>query len=293
MSMVSIVIPSHNRPDLLDRLLASIRCQTFLDFEVVVVDDASSDRAAYDRVLGRYSGDISLRYIRNRENCGAQYSRNRGVTESKGELVAFVDDDDEWLPRKLERQTAIFASATEQLGLVYAWADSVDENGLILHQYRAAYRGNVLKDLINNCFIPSPTVVVRRAALERTGGFDESLPSCQDWDMWTRIAEAGYELDVAEEVLALHHKHERASIGTSPRSPLGFYRFYGKHADLYKRMGMKNNLSEKYRGLAHLAILAGDCKLAGVALHCSVALWKGNWKAWVRLSQFLIGRVKC
>ncbi len=289
MSLFSVVIPSFNRADFLARLLESIRRQSFRDFDVVVVDDASADRQAYERVEAQFSRDFPLRFLRNKENRGAQYCRNRGIAESQGELVAFVDDDDEWLPAKLERQAAVVRASGERLGLVYAWADAVDEDGTVLERYRAAHRGCVLAELLDACFVPSPTVVVRRAVLERAGWFDESLPSCQDWDMWTRIAEAGYDVDLAQEVLALHHKHGRARIGTSPGALEGFHRCYAKHAALYERTGMTKNLSEKYRWLAHRAALAGDRDLAKTALRRSIALWKGNGKAWLRYAQLLVG----
>lgn len=287
MSLFSVVIPSYDRPDLLVRLLESIRRQTFRDFDVTVVDDASADREAYTLVIARFSREIPLRFLRNDENRGAPFSRNRGIAESRGEFVAFVDDDDEWLPAKLERQAALIRGAPARVGLVYTWADEVGEDGAVTHRYRAVQRGDVLARLIDDCFVPSPTVAVRREVFDRSGDFDESLPSCQDWDMWTRIAETGYEFDVVEEVLALHHKHGRASIGTSSQSRQGYFKYYTKHALLYERARMTRNLSEKYRGLAHWAALSGDHDLARAALCRSVGLWTGNWKSWVRYMQLL------
>jgi glycosyltransferase involved in cell wall biosynthesis len=219
---------------------------------------------------------------------GAQRSRNVGIQESGGAFLAFVDDDDEWMPQKLERQAALLANAPDRVGLVYAWADTVKQDGTPGHPYRSAQRGDVLKTLLDVCFIPSPTVVVRRTALEESGGFDESLPSCQDWDMWTRVVQAGYGIDVVEEVLARHHKHGRASIGTSPSSLDGFMRYYAKHAHLYRQEGMARNLSEKYRGLADEAARAGDRTLTQAALRLSLEYWNGNWKAMVRYAQFLL-----
>lgn len=289
MSLFSIVTPSYNRPDFLARLLESICHQTNRDFEVFVIDDASPDQEAYERVVGQFTQAIPLRYLRNEVNRGAQYSRNRGVAASTGKLIAFVDDDDEWMPQKLERQAALFSSASERLGLVYTWADAVNEEAIVLHQYRAVYHGNVRAELLDACFIPSPTVVLRRTAIEKVGGFDESLPSCQDWDMWIRIAEAGYDIDVVKDILALHHKHQRASIGTSIRSLEGFFRFYEKHTALYKRLGMVRNLSEKYRGLAYQANKTGNRNMAILALRRSITLWKTNVKAWIRYVQLLLG----
>lgn len=292
MSLFSIIIPSHDRAALLVRLLESIGRQTCRDFEVILVDDASLDREAYDRIVQQFGGALPLRYIRNARNRGAQYSRNCGVEAATGTWLAFVDDDDEWLPRKLERQAQALADAPAQVGLIYAWADAVGADGAPLHTYRSGLRGALMKELCEGCFIPSPTVVVRRAALEKAGKFDEILTSCQDWDMWLRVAEAGYDIEVVPEVLALHHKHGGPSIGTSPRSLLGYYRFYQKHETLYRQMGLRRYLSEKYRGLAHQASRAGDRFLAGKALGRSLALWKGNWKAWVRRLEWALGHSK-
>ena len=290
MNLFSIVIPSYNRPDLLARLLESISYQTTRDFEVFVVDDASLDKESYERIVEKFSHYIPVHYLRNDKNRGAQYSRNRGIAESTGKLIAFVDDDDEWLPEKLERQAAIFKAGSERLGLVYSWADAVGENGTVLHQYRAVHRGDTLAELLDTCFIPSPTVVIPRLTIQNVGEFDESLPSCQDWDMWVRIIEAGYDIDVAKEVLALHHKHGRASIGTSNRSLDGFFQFYTKHRKLYIKMRMSKDLSEKFRWLAYQATQINNHELTGKSLRFSVSLWRRNLKAWIRFGQFTLGR---
>jgi len=289
-SLFSVVVPTYQRAVLLERLLESIARQTTRDFEVLVIDDASGDEYRYERVIERFSGEYPLRYLRNDTNRGAQYSRNRGVSASNGELIAFVDDDDEWLPRKLEREAAVFGGAAPSVGLVYSWADAVAEDGAVVHRYRAVVRGNALREILEACFIPSPTVVVRRVVLEKVGIFDESLESCQDWDMWTRVVVAGFDIEVAEEVLALHHRHTGPSVGASPRSLEGYRNFYGKHMQQYERMGMHKNLSEKFRALAQQAARAGDRETARYALHRSIRLWMANWKAWVRYAQSLGGR---
>ena len=287
---ISIVVPSCNRPDLLARLMSSIAAQTYSNYEVVVVNDGSSDQVGYAAIIDRFSMIMAVRYFRNPRNMGAQFSRNRGVYEARHDWIAFVDDDDEWLPEKLEKQAALLASSPGSVGLVYSWADGVLEDGSVKHRYRSSHRGPVLEALLDACFIPSPTVVIRRSALEKAGSFDESLPSCQDWDMWTRVAAAGFAVDLAEEVLAIHHRHGKPSIGASPRSLQGFCMYYEKHAPLYARARMMRNLSEKYRSLAFQAAGTGDRDLAGLALRKAVAANIWNWKAWVRSLQFVMQR---
>jgi len=290
MSLFSIVIPSYNRPDFLARLLTSINYQTLRNFEVFVIDDASTNKVSYEQVIKQFSPRMPIRYFRNSKNRGAQYSRNRGIEESDGTYIAFVDDDDQWLPDKLEQQAAIFKNGSARLGLVYAWADTVREDSAILHRYRTVHKGSPLAVLLDTCFIPSPTVVIPRLTIENVGKFDESLQICQDWDMWIRIVEAEYEVDVVEKVLALHHKHKRASIGTSNKSLYGFFQFYTKHKDLYIRMQMSKDLSEKFRWLAFQASQAKYHDLAENALRNAIGLWRGNLKAWIRFVQLFLGK---
>ena len=226
---VSIVIPTFRRPDLLIRLLQSIQEQTYTDYEVIVVDDCSPNRNEYTTVIQQASSLFhEFSFLRNESNQGAPYSRNRGIYQAKYDLVALVDDDDEWLPEKLARQVEIFKRETEHVGLVYTWADVI-ENGERIPLYRSNIEGKCLRQILNTCFIPSPSVMARKQALEDAGFFDERLPSCQDWDMWTRILTKGYEARVVREVLTLYHRQTSNSIGTSKKARTGYSMYYQKH----------------------------------------------------------------
>ncbi|MBB6091260.1 glycosyltransferase involved in cell wall biosynthesis [Povalibacter uvarum] len=226
---VSIVIPTFARPALLRRLLDSILLQTHPAYEVIVVDDCSPQTDEYENLRKEYSGRFAqFSFLRNPGNRGAPFSRNRGIREARYELVALVDDDDEWLPQKLERQLRIFGQEPERVGLVYTWTDVV-ERGERTPFYRSSIEGACLRQLVSECFIPSPSVMLRKNALLDAGLFDEQMPSCQDWDMWTRVVDRGYEVRVAREALTLYHKQEGASIGTSPRARTGYVMYYRKH----------------------------------------------------------------
>lgn len=288
MNLVSIVIPSYGRPDLLERLLRSIKAQSFRGFEVIVIDDNSPQQEAYGRCIENFSRDLNIYIYRNDKNRGAQYSRNRGLSLAKYKYIAFVDDDDEWLPKKLEMQVGLLESSPKELGFVYSWADSVDQSDNIVFKYRSIYNGDNLGVLLDSCFIPSPTVIVKREVFDKVGGFDENMISCQDWDMWTRIVEFGFFYDVIKEVLALNHKHDKKSIGNSSNSFMGYYQYYEKHYTYYRNLGMNKNLSEKYRGIAYALMNVKEKRLARNSLIKSLAMWKLNWKSLIRLCQTVL-----
>ncbi len=136
MYKVSIVIPTYKRPEYLNKLLASINRQTFKDYEIIVVDDNSPNQAEYKIVYEKYK-DMNKEFtlLKNASNRGAPYSRNRGINAAKYDLIALVDDDDEWLPLKLEKQVEIFENNDPTLDLVYTWADALNADGKIVYQY--------------------------------------------------------------------------------------------------------------------------------------------------------------
>ena len=227
---VSIVIPTYKRPDYLDRLLKSIKNQTFKEFEVIVIDDNSPNYDEYERIINKYSIVFEeFKFLRNDENKGAPHSRNKGITEAKYDLVALVDDDDEWLPLKLEKQIELFKKSTDKVGVVYTWTDVINENRDVMHEYRSNLEGFLKKEILEDCFIPSPSVMVRKKAILDAGLFDERFPSCQDWDMWTRIIFKGYEVKVVKEVVTLYNKHSGESIGLSKNANIGYLMYYKKH----------------------------------------------------------------
>lgn len=227
---VTVVIPTYKRFDYLERLLLSIEKQTFKDFEVIVVDDHSEDQESYENVISKFkSSFFPLTYLSNEENSGAPHSRNRGINLAKGEFIALVDDDDEWLPEKLAKQVAKFEESDEKVGIVYTWADVVNSNKEKIDENRSSISGDARGQIINHCFICSPSVMVRRSAIIKSGLFDENFPSCQDWDMWTRMIFDGNHCSFVDEPLVLYYKHDGPSIGTSPRALLGFRMYYKKH----------------------------------------------------------------
>lgn len=230
MSGVSIVIPTYNRSSLLVRLLESIHLQTYKNYEIIIIDDNSLNKEKYNEIIEDYKSIFNeLIYVRNNKNMGAPYSRNRGIKLAKFDLIALVDDDEEWLPDKLQKQVEVFDSSSKKVGIVYTWANVVDNNGRIIYKYRSEIEGNPIYNIVKENFICSSSVMVKKKAIMKGGLFDENLPSCQDWDMWLRILKKGYHCKVIKELLTLSYKHDKPSIGKSKYAKIGYRLFYIKH----------------------------------------------------------------
>ena len=199
--VVSVVIPTHNRPKLLERSIRSVLAQTFDDFEVLVVDDGSTDDTQ-DRVLA--VKDTRLRYIRHPVRRGAPAARNSGVENAIGEFIAFQDSDDVWLIDKLEKQVALIQESPATTAVVYSGFLRV-KNGSLKYTPKSEdkqIRGKILPDLLSGNFVSTQTMLVRRGAFDEIGAFDPDLRRLQDWDLAIRLADR-YEFDLVDEPLAM------------------------------------------------------------------------------------------
>lgn len=228
---VSVVVPTYGRPNYLKRLLQSIKRQTRPVDEIIVVNDCSPDIDAYCAVIRQFAESMNIRHIVNKTNQGAPVCRNIGIEASNYKYIALTDDDDEWEAEKNAMEFELIRRGN--IGLVYSHGISVDETGKVLYKFAGTGRGHDLKILLSECFIPSSSVMVTYEAICTAGMFDPKLPSCQDWDMWVRIVQAGYAYDVVARTLLVYHKHSEPSIGAGPKAKKGYKLFYRKHLKLY------------------------------------------------------------
>ena len=182
--VVSVVIPTYNRVNYVLQTLDSVFAQTFTDFEIIVVNDGSSDdTAARLRPLAETG---RIRYL-EQPNAGHAAARNRGLAEVRGEFVAFLDDDDLWPLDKLAWQVAILREEPG-VDVVYGQRTIMDGDGEP-HPGEHAPEGEVLAQFASQGWIQSPgQVLIRRTALTRTGGFDPAFWGTEDWDLWLRLA---------------------------------------------------------------------------------------------------------
>jgi len=183
--LVSVVVPTHNRPEMLAEALASVRAQTFTDYEIIVVSNGENDdmrgqsRACATSYGARYfelsEGNVSI-------------ARNYGVNQAYGEWIAFLDDDDLWAPTKLERQIA----EARRTGADMVSCDYVEfysDGREIVHRPRFTDGLSRIKAIsLLHWWSPTSVAIIRKAVFDQTGGFDPRLWSCEDMDMWRRIS---------------------------------------------------------------------------------------------------------
>jgi glycosyltransferase involved in cell wall biosynthesis len=208
-SLVSVVIPTHNRAGLLARAVRSVLEQTYCHFELLVVDDASTDDT--EKTMGRFC-DGRIRYIKHLECRGGSAARNTGIAQARGDFIAFLDDDDEWLPDKLALQMARFRE-NPRIGAVYTGLLFVEcETGRIVNVRIPRKRGYLFDDLMVSNVVGTPsTVVVRKELLDRAGLFDETIRALEDLDMWRRMGRICY-FDYVKEPLMRYGLHGYARV---------------------------------------------------------------------------------
>lgn len=232
MIKVSIVIPTYERAHYLSQLLNTISKQTFKDYEVIIIDDCSKSKKEYEAVIDQYANIIeNITYKRTERNYGTPtHARNVGVKMAKGKFIAFCDDDDEWYPQKLELQVKRIEMEKE-MALVYTWADAIDaSNGEVIDRYRGELEGDIVKELLKKNFIPTSSVLVRRAALMKAGGMDENMRfCCEDWDTWIRILKEGNSCGVVKQVLLKYYRRSGECFSMLPDIQKGYLQFYKKN----------------------------------------------------------------
>ena len=209
-SLVSVIIPTYNRADYLKLALKSVLEQTHKNIEVLVADDGSTDNTA-EIVLSFNEPRIKYFYQKNTGTPGA--ARNFGLRKASGDYVAFLDDDDMWLPEKLEIQVDYLRKHPEYY-LVYSNAWIIDENGVrkgLLVKSESFKEGEIFEELVKSNFIPQPTVLMRRDIFENIGFFNEnpSLKAVADYEYWLRVS-LHFKIGFVKEPLAMYRVHSKA-----------------------------------------------------------------------------------
>jgi glycosyltransferase involved in cell wall biosynthesis len=180
--LVSVIIPTYNRAGLVAEAVASVQAQTCRDFEIVVVDDGSTDGTAERLVQVR-----DVRLLRHKTRRGVAAARNSGIAAARGEWLAFLDSDDLWLPEKLARQMAYLQARP---GLLICQTDETWIRRGIRVNKPASHRkmaGRIFLPSLQRCLVSPSAVILHRRLVAAHGAFDEDLPAAEDYDLWLRL----------------------------------------------------------------------------------------------------------
>ena len=253
---VSVIVATHNRADLLSRAVDSVLAQTYGNYELVIVDDCSSDDT--QDVIGGCS-DPRIRSFRHDRNEGKSAAINTGIAHARGEYIGFLDDDDEWLPKKLEGQVALLDASSPKVGLAYGWMDRVDDSsGRVIPAYRNTVEGDIFERSLA-LSIPGPTIVllIRSSVVREIGGMDESLLRHDDVDLICRVTQRYHAAVLPEVVARAHFGHGHGRKGDdNPTNLSAAVAFLRSHITKFT-----SELDERPR--AHAAVLR---RLAGVEM---------------------------
>ena len=197
MPSVSVIVPTYNREHFLQECIESVLSQTFKDFELIVVDDGSTDQT--EDILKRYEDKL---HYKKQEQKGPSSARNTGIQYSAGEWICFLDSDDLWLPGKLAAQMKFFAE-NRDIKVCYTgeiwYRKNKRVNPAKKHQ---KYSGWIYQKMLPLCIISPSSVMIHHSVLDLIGTFDEELPACEDYDLWLRIG-AGYPIYLLQEQLII------------------------------------------------------------------------------------------
>ncbi len=189
--LISIIIPTYQRPATLPRAIDSVLQQTYNNVEVIVVDDnnpESEARQQTEEVMAAYRNEQRVSYIRHPRNMNGSVARNTGAAAARGELIGFLDDDDEFMPEKIASQVARMESLPDDYALCYSHY-YVDHYGKKLYPFDESREGDLYFEALCCTFYPQPgsNLLIRKEAFEAIGGFDVSFQRCQDLELLTRL----------------------------------------------------------------------------------------------------------
>lgn len=257
MLKVSIVIPTCNRPLLLKRAICSVLAQTYQDFEIIVVDDGMKEHAK--NVVATF-GDARIRYLKNETSLGGGGARNRGIKDAHAPFIAFLDDDDEWLPEKLAVQMEQFANTNAQVGFCFTGARIETDEGAEVTRTKEGVNDLRKVALLRFKGFLTTTLVVKRAVFDDVGLFDESLPSHQEAELILRITRKYKGLGINRPLVVMNmHSHEHIG-GDLSRRIRGKELVLTKHTALYAKY--PRMLAKQYFWLALWCRDLGDKKKA-------------------------------
>jgi len=286
MPKVSVIIPTHNRADFLESSIESVLSQTYNDFEVIVVDDNSCDHT--HEVVKNFR-DIRIRYILHLENKGPSAARNTAIAASKGDFIAFLDDDDEWMPHKLQKQILVLDKSLSNVCGVYTnrlVIDKANKKVVSTNLRSNKLHGNLLCQLVFQNPISTGSLLLKKNCLDQVGYFDESMYYMEDRDLWIRLS-MKWDFEYIDEPLTKIHLHSNKLSNNLRGQIAGREKFLEKYHHL---------LSKDRKNWSKLHILQGAqyCQLKNLKkgrqnIIKGIKIYAFNLNAYLHLFSSILG----
>jgi glycosyltransferase involved in cell wall biosynthesis len=278
---VSVIIPTCSRPVMLREAIASVLAQSFKDIEILVVDDDPLSVPSAEEVVSSFC-DERLRYVKHEKKCGAPAARNTGIRLSRGAYISFLDDDDTLRQDFVEKMASALDRLPLGTGVLHCAQAYHDPEGKILFESRPRHRGWIRPALLRGEKSSGIIAMVRRECFEVCGGFDETLPSGQDWEMWLRISEK-FAFDHIPDVLADVMVHGTRISSDINKIISGRERILERHRPLMAQM--PGVLEIHLKRLGKLNALKGDWKASFSWFAQAIRL---NWSEAFKISAWFV-----
>ena len=264
MKLVSVIIPTHFRPERLRNALESVLTQTWKNLEIIVVSDGY-DESTSTMMESFKSRDCRIKFISYDKSEGGNHARNVGISASSGQYIAFLDDDDVWYPTKIECQMAVI-QGDNNIGLVGCAIRVIYSEENIKYKTVFRLRGDLSKSILYENYIGSTScVLLRKETLDKCGVFDEMLPAKQDHDLWIRICQV-YKVDFVDSVQLDYYVHSSDGKGKQvSKNMSSFMKAHDilakKYCNLYDKLTDKEKnilFATRYRSIAQRAYETRD-----------------------------------
>lgn len=295
MPRVSVLVTCYNNRRFIEAALDGVRRQTFTDFEIIAIDDGSSDG---EREF--LSNQTDIRVVFNEQNLGTYATLNKALGLATGEFVAVLNDDDVWLPRKLEKQIEILDS-NPRVQLVHTDGEFIDGDGKVFEGEPLGFRfpkfetGDILLDLVYENKIIASASLFRRELAVQLGGFNESYFGSGDWEMWFRIAEQGWVGCVGEK-LTQYRVHGANASHKLPKIWKDDQRLREWMLPRLENLESRFDAQKINEAKAHcwatlgtVTMLNGDAKAARAAYRASMHLMPKRIKNYLRYASTYLG----
>lgn len=299
---ISIVMPVLNGERYIAEALESIRSQTYRDYELLVVDDGSTDRTR--EIVMTFAGRMNVRIIRHETNLGITPSVNDGLRHASGKFVAFLDHDDAWLPEFLETQLA-YLTTHPDVGMVHSDFRTIDGDGKVLEHSVARERkrtrpsGFVFRDLFMQSMICGNSVLIRKECFDRLGLWDERL-RWADYHMWLRVSRH-YRIDYVDRVLTAYRQHSSQCTRSNTSRPADeppvplqtLQHLVEDHPEIRDEIGQRTinrRMASFYFDLAYGWFSEGKLGNTRLCLRRALRLWPTNLRYLTLYAATLLGR---